>query len=180
MAVQIDEAFEHLAALQATEDLAERGPQIRGIDRFQDVPHLRVAGDAVDPIDGAEVVLGVVAAVVEGQQGRVLERDIAKADIRASSKGISTSPDRRSGREVESKRKERNRASAERAFRASPRPRAIASHSIDPSGIIGIQESIMRSQFAKWEIKTSVFSGRKSQAGNCCHGRSCGRAFRLA
>ncbi len=26
----------------------------------------------------------------------------------------------------------------------------------------------MRSEFAKWEIKTSVFSGRKSQAGNCC------------
>ena len=25
----------------------------------------------------------------------------------------------------------------------------------------------MRSEFAKWEIKTSVFSGRKSQAGNC-------------
>ena len=73
MAVQIDEAFKHLAALQATEDLAERGPQVRGIDRIQDVPHLRVAGDAVDPIDGAEVVIGVVAAVVEGQQGRVLE-----------------------------------------------------------------------------------------------------------
>ena len=78
MAVQIDEAFEHLAALQATEDLAERGPQVRGIDRIQDVPHLRVAGDAVDPIDGAEVVIGVVAAVVEGQQGRVLEREHGK------------------------------------------------------------------------------------------------------
>ena len=73
IAVQIDEAFKHLAALQATEDLAERGPQVRGIERIQDVPHLRVAGDAVDPIDGAEVVIGVVAAVVEGQQGRVLE-----------------------------------------------------------------------------------------------------------
>src|SRR5208337_3048125 len=78
MAVQIDEAFEHLAALQATEDLAERGPQVRGIDRIQDVPHLRVAGDAVDPIDGAEVVIEVVAAVVEGQQGRVLEREHGK------------------------------------------------------------------------------------------------------
>ena len=42
MAVQIDEAFKHLAALQATEDLAERGPQVRGIERIQDVPHLRV------------------------------------------------------------------------------------------------------------------------------------------
>src|SRR5271157_413815 len=26
----------------------------------------------------------------------------------------------------------------------------------------------MRNEFAKCEIKTSVFSGRKSQAGNCC------------
>src|SRR5271157_2211383 len=26
----------------------------------------------------------------------------------------------------------------------------------------------MRNEFAKWEIKTSVFSGRISQAGNCC------------
>ena len=78
MVVQIDEAFEHLAALQAPEDLAERGPQVRRIDRIQDVPHLRVAGDAVDPIEGAEVVLGVVAAVVEGQQGRVFEREHGK------------------------------------------------------------------------------------------------------
>jgi len=28
----------------------------------------------------------------------------------------------------------------------------------------------MRNEFAKWEIKTSVFSGRKPQAGNCCDG----------
>ncbi len=31
----------------------------------------------------------------------------------------------------------------------------------------------MRSEFAKWEIKTSVFSGRKSQAGNCWQPRRC-------
>src|SRR5271157_1630939 len=30
---------------------------------------------AVNPIDGAEVVIGIVAAVVEGQQGRVFERE---------------------------------------------------------------------------------------------------------
>ena len=99
MAVPIDEAFEHLAALQATEDLAERGPQVRGIDRIQDVPHLRVAGDAVDPIDGAEVVVGVVAAVVEGQQGRVFEREHGEGRHQGVAKGISTSPDRGSGRE---------------------------------------------------------------------------------
>ena len=75
MAVQIDEAFEHLAALEATEDLAERGPQVCGIDRIEDGPHLGVGGDAVDPIDRAEVVIGVAAAVVEGQQGWVFERE---------------------------------------------------------------------------------------------------------
>ena len=75
VAVQIDETFERLAALQATEDLAERGPQARGIDRIENGPHLGVAGDAVDSIDGAEVVVGVAAAVVEGQQGWVLERE---------------------------------------------------------------------------------------------------------
>jgi len=26
----------------------------------------------------------------------------------------------------------------------------------------------MRNEFAKWEIKTSMFSGRKSRVGNCC------------
>src|SRR5271157_1719643 len=49
-----------------------------------------------------------------------LSENIEKADIRASPSGISTSPDRGSGR------------------------------------------------VAKREIKTSAFSGRKSQAGNCC------------
>ena len=75
MVVQIDETFERIAALQATEDLAERGSQVRGIDRIQDVPHLGVGGDAVNPIDRSEVVVGVAAAVVEGQQGWVFERE---------------------------------------------------------------------------------------------------------
>src|SRR5271166_1578326 len=75
VAVQIDETFERLAALQATEDLAERGPQARGIDRIENGPHLGVGGDAADPVDGAKVVVGVAAAVVKGQQGWVLERE---------------------------------------------------------------------------------------------------------
>ena len=75
VAVQIDETFERLAALQATEDLAERGPQARGIDRIENGSHLGVGGDAADPVDGAKVVVGVAAAVVKGQQGWVLERE---------------------------------------------------------------------------------------------------------
>ena len=75
MAVEIDEAFQRLAALQATEDLAERGRRPAGSSGIEDGPHLGVGGDAVDPIDRAEVVVGVAAAVVEGQQGGVFERE---------------------------------------------------------------------------------------------------------
>ena len=73
MAVEIGEALEHLAALQATEDRAKAGSQIRGIKGIEDVPHLGVRGNTVDPIDGAEVVIGIAAAVVEGEQGCVFE-----------------------------------------------------------------------------------------------------------
>jgi|GEM_PF-6256695 len=44
VAVQIDERFEWLAALQAAEDVLEQWPQVVGIDRVEDGPHLRVAG----------------------------------------------------------------------------------------------------------------------------------------
>ena len=73
MAVQVDERFQGLAALQAAKDVAEQRPQVVGIDRIENGPHLRVAGDVVDAIDGAEVVIGILAALIEGQQGRVLE-----------------------------------------------------------------------------------------------------------
>ena len=75
MVIPIKEAFEHRAALEATEDLAERDSHASRVERIQDGPHLGVAGDVVDPIDGAEVVRGVAAAVVEGQQGRIFERE---------------------------------------------------------------------------------------------------------
>src|SRR5215210_1650919 len=66
-----------------------------------------------------------------------LSENIAKADIRASSKGISTSPDRRSAREPKWERRVRKRVSAERSLRGSPGARAIAIHSDDPSGKMG-------------------------------------------
>src|SRR5271157_6035214 len=66
-----------------------------------------------------------------------LSENIEKADIRASAKGISTSPDRGSGREAKRERRDPKRASAERSFRASPGASAMASHSIGPSGKIG-------------------------------------------
>src|SRR5208283_4698679 len=66
-----------------------------------------------------------------------LSENIEKADIRASPSGISTSPDRGSGRVAKRERRAPKRASAERSFRASPRVRAIASHSISSGGKIG-------------------------------------------
>ena len=66
-AVEINEAFEDLAALEATEHIVEAGPQVVGIQRIEDVPHLRVAGDLIDPINGTEVVEGIAAPVIEGQ-----------------------------------------------------------------------------------------------------------------
>ena len=73
MAVQIDERFECLAALQAAEDVLEQDPQVVGMDGVEDGPHLRVAGDVVDAVDGAEVVVGIAAAFVKSQEGRILK-----------------------------------------------------------------------------------------------------------
>src|SRR3954447_20644013 len=66
-----------------------------------------------------------------------LSANIAKADIKASSKGISTSPDRGSASEPKWERSTRKRASAERSLRTSPGARAMVSHSLDPSGKMG-------------------------------------------
>src|SRR5829696_3917805 len=62
---------------------------------------------------------------------------MAKADIKASSKGISTSADRGSGSEPKWERSTRKRLSAERSLRTSPGVRAMVSHFLDPSGKIG-------------------------------------------
>ena len=40
MAVEVGEAFEDLAALEAAEHIGEGGPQVVGIQRIEDVPHL--------------------------------------------------------------------------------------------------------------------------------------------
>src|SRR3954454_22458997 len=62
---------------------------------------------------------------------------MAKADIKASSKGISTSADRGSGSEPKWERSTRKRLSAERSLRTSPGARAMVSHSLDPSVKLG-------------------------------------------
>ena len=52
MAVEIDEPFQRLAALQAAKDITEQRPQVVGIDRIEEGPHLGVAGNVVDGVDG--------------------------------------------------------------------------------------------------------------------------------
>src|SRR5436305_2094056 len=66
-----------------------------------------------------------------------LRENMAKADIRASPKGISTSPARGSGREAKRDRSSWKRESAERSLRAVLRSRAMASHSLGPDDKIG-------------------------------------------
>ena len=96
-----------------------------------------------------------------------LSENIEKADIKASPSGISTSPDRGSEREPKWEQRDRKRALAERSFRASPRMRAIANHSISSGGKIGSSGK----HCVKWihdvEDKTGDFSKEKPRAGMC-------------
>src|SRR4051812_38691948 len=62
---------------------------------------------------------------------------MAKADIKAWPKGISTSADRGSGSEPNWERSIRKRLSAESSLRTSPGARAMVSHCLDPSGKMG-------------------------------------------
>ena len=52
MSVEIDERFQRLATLQSAKDITEQRPQVVGLDRIEEGPHL---GVTVDAVDGAEV-----------------------------------------------------------------------------------------------------------------------------
>src|SRR3954454_5065119 len=71
---------------------------------------------------------------------------MAKADIRASSKGISTSADRESGSAANWERRTRKRLSAERSLRTAPGARAMVSHRLDPGGKMGSSGE----HYARW------------------------------
>src|ERR1700724_1044202 len=58
-----------------------------------------------------------------------LRENMAKADIRASPRGMSTSPERASGRRLKRDRTSRNKESAERSLRAFLVERLIAGNS---------------------------------------------------
>src|SRR3954454_7602777 len=96
MAVEVDEAFQDLAALHASEDVAEERSQLGGIEGVEEAPHLGVGGDVGDAIEGAEVVLGIAAASIEGQQGGILEGEhgegrhegVAQGDLDLARSGV--------------------------------------------------------------------------------------------
>ena len=70
MSVEIDERFQRLAALQATEHILKQGPQLGGIDGVEDCAHLRIARDALDAVDRAKVVAGILSPLVKREQRR--------------------------------------------------------------------------------------------------------------
>jgi hypothetical protein len=73
--VEKGKRLQNLAPLQTAEDIAEAGAKDGRIDVIEDRPHLGIAGDVFDPEDRAEVVAEVVAALVEREQGRILESE---------------------------------------------------------------------------------------------------------
>src|SRR3954454_11077264 len=86
---------------------------------------------------------------------------MAKADIRASSKGISTSADRESGSAANWERRTRKRLSAERSLRTAPGARAMVSHRLDPGGKMGSSGE----HYARWiremgNPKQRLFKGK--------------------
>src|SRR3954465_14085550 len=62
---------------------------------------------------------------------------MAKADIKASTKGISTSAERGSGSAANWERRTRKRLSAESSLRTSPGARAMVSPLLDPGDKMG-------------------------------------------
>ena len=79
MAVPVGEGFPGFAALLAAEDITEHGSQVGRIDGVENGPHLGVTRNAADVIDGSEIVARVIPALVESQQGRILQREQGQA-----------------------------------------------------------------------------------------------------
>src|SRR3954470_18903616 len=71
---------------------------------------------------------------------------MAKADIKASSRGISTSADRGSGSAANWERSTRKRLAAESSLRTAPGARAMVSHRLDPGGKMGSSGE----HYARW------------------------------
>jgi len=65
------ELLENLGSVQLAEDVIEEGADVVRVNVVEDDPHLRIAGDALETKDRAEVV--IQGASLEGEQRRILE-----------------------------------------------------------------------------------------------------------
>jgi hypothetical protein len=71
--LEIDEAFEVLAPLEAAKDVGECRPEVAGGNLIKDFTHPGVAGDLFDPEESLQIEGIALAFSFEGQKGRTLE-----------------------------------------------------------------------------------------------------------
>ena len=79
LALEKDERFQSLAALELAKDAGEGGPKFLGVDLIVDGTQLSVARDLIEPENPFEVELIVSPLVLERQQRRCLEREQGKS-----------------------------------------------------------------------------------------------------
>ena len=72
-AVEKGVSLQGLGPLKAAENLGVGRPQVVGVEGVEDGPHLGIARDAIDAVDGTKVIGGVLATLVEGEQGRIFK-----------------------------------------------------------------------------------------------------------
>lgn len=66
-ALEENERFQHLAALQFGKDAGEGGPQLFGGNIIKDNTHLSIARDALEPEDAFEIRLVCLALLIESE-----------------------------------------------------------------------------------------------------------------
>ena len=71
MALEKYHRFQRLAALELPKDAREHWAEPLGGDRIQDLAHVRVTRDTLDPIDGVQIALGPL--FVKGEERRRFE-----------------------------------------------------------------------------------------------------------
>lgn len=73
MPLVVGQSLERVAPLKLGDDGTEVGPQQLGVDWIEHGSQLGVAGDLADAVDTLEIIGIIKAAVVKGQQRRILQ-----------------------------------------------------------------------------------------------------------
>ena len=79
MALEEDQGFKNLAALELAKDIGKGGTKLLRIDLVEDGAHLGVGRDVLKAEERAEVGFVVAALIIEGQKRRHLESKDSKA-----------------------------------------------------------------------------------------------------